>query len=157
MFEIHEFVGYFLAVFYVMIGLSFSARSYAMSEREGYSFISYGEAFSKAWWHRHLFNIFRAAILGICIARLFYDFDDYLGVCPFLNGSLVTLLGVFLMLLGYGIVSYVSGYMNRDWYSGIAPDVHKQTLVTSGPFSTTRNPLFYRNPFWAAWLFSCVA
>lgn len=142
MFSVEAFVGYFLAVYFLMIGIYYSCRTFAMSEREGFSFITYGQRFSRTWWHRHTFNVFRACILIVCVVRLFADIDAYLGVIDFLYAAPLRLMGVILLLLGYGVTTYVAGYMHKDWFSGIAPDQYAQQLVTTGPFSVSRNPLF---------------
>ncbi len=142
MVEIETFVRHFLAVYFLMIGLYYASRSYAMSEREGFSFIAYGQRFSAGWWHRQLFNVFRAGILLVCVARLFLEIDPYLGRIDVLYIDGVLLLGVIVLLAGYSIVSYVAGYMHRDWFSGIAPQCHEQHLITRGPFARSRNPLF---------------
>lgn len=142
MFQLEDFVRYFLAIYFLMIGLYYGSRSYAMSEREGISFIGYGARFSAGWWHRHCFNLFRAGILVVCVSRLFVDIDPYLGSLDFLATEVVLIAGVVALLMGYSVVSYVAGYMHKDWFSGVAPPAHAQQLITQGPFARSRNPLF---------------
>ncbi len=142
MFNLELFVSYFLAVYFLMIGLYYTARSYAMSEREGFSFITYGPRFSAGWWHRHLFNVFRGSILAVCVVRLFVDIDPYLGLFHFMQGAGIQWLGLLALLVGYFRVTYVAGYMHKDWCSGLANQAHQQSLITTGPYAKSRNPLF---------------
>ncbi len=135
------FVRHFLAIYFTLIGLHYSSRSFALSERTGFTHINYGPAWSPTWWHRHLFNLFRAAILAVCVARLFWPIDPYLGPIPLLQLPWLAVTGVVLLLFSFCVIDYVHGYMHRDWRSGI--EMHgDQQLVRTGPFSRSRNPMF---------------
>lgn len=68
----------FLGIFFLMIGLQFSARTLGLYARMGFSHIYYGARGKATWWHRHIFNVFRAAILLVCLARIFVDLDGWL-------------------------------------------------------------------------------
>lgn len=135
------FVRHFLAIYFTLIGLHYSSRSYALSERMGFSYINYGKRGSKTWWYRYIFNLFRAAILIVCVARLFLPVDLYLGVIGALNVAGVQIAGVILMLTSFCVIDYVHAYMHMDWRSGIDP-AGDQELICTGPFSRTRNPMF---------------
>ncbi|AMQ90364.1 methyltransferase family protein [Marinobacter sp. LQ44] len=58
----------FLGIFFLMIGLQFSARTLGLYARMGFSHIHYGARGKATWWHRHIFNVFRAAILLVFLA-----------------------------------------------------------------------------------------
>ncbi|MFE8070333.1 isoprenylcysteine carboxylmethyltransferase family protein [Marinobacteraceae bacterium S3BR75-40.1] len=138
---IEQFTRHFLAVYFLMIGLYYSSRSYALSERMGFTHIHYGRRWGATWWYRHLFNLFRAGILLVCVLRVPFDVDQWLGVIGWLYHPLVLAVGVLLLLLAYVVIIYVQAYMHQDWRSGIDPDGGR-TLVTTGPFARSRNPLF---------------
>ncbi|MCG8524289.1 MAG: isoprenylcysteine carboxylmethyltransferase family protein, partial [Pseudomonadales bacterium] len=105
----------FLGVFFLMIGLQFAARTLGLYSRLGFSHINYGRVGSATWWHRHTFNLFRAAILLICLARIWVDLDARLGVIPMLYHWPVLLTGAVLLLVSYTSVNYLQAYMHEDW------------------------------------------
>ncbi len=135
------FVRHFLAIYFVLFGLHFASRTFALSERTGYTHIRYGARFSSSWWHRHVFNFFRAAILVVCLIRVVIDIDPYLIPIKILFIPWVLITGVILMLVSFVAIDYSHSYMHQDWRSGIARDSDQQ-LVTEGPFGRTRNPIF---------------
>ena len=135
------FARHFLAIYFTLIGLHYSSRSYALSERRGFTHINYGPRGSSTWWHRHLFNVFRAAILVVCVVRLFWPLDPYLGMLSGLNRPWVIVSGVILLLVSFSAIDYVQGYMHKDWRSGIELS-GDQELICTGPFSRSRNPMF---------------
>lgn len=136
------FVQHFLAIYFVMVGVHYTALSYALSERTGISHIGYGPRYSSGWWGRHVFNLFRATILAVCVVRLFADIDPWLGLIPLLYKPWILCLGVLCMLVSFAIIDYVHAYMHQDWRSGMTVADTEQNLVTTGPFSRSRNPLF---------------
>ncbi|MFO8142156.1 MAG: isoprenylcysteine carboxylmethyltransferase family protein [Marinobacter sp.] len=132
----------FLGVFFLMIGLQFTARTLGLSARLGFSHIHYGKRGQAGWWHRHTFNLFRSAILLICLARIGVDLDAWLGVLPWLYQWPVLLVGVALLLGSFTAVNYLQAYMNEDWRSGIDQEEKRTTLLIEGPYARTRNPVF---------------
>jgi len=136
------FVQHFLAIYFIMVGVHYSVRSYALSERTGISHIGYGPTFTSGWWGRHVFNLFRATILVVCVARLFANIDPWLGLIALLYQPWILCLGVLCMLVSFAIIDYVHAYMHQDWRSGITVADSGQNLITTGPFSRSRNPLF---------------
>ncbi len=139
---IEPLVRHFLGIFFVMIGLQFTARTLGLYDRLRFSHIHYGTAGSAPWWHRQIFNVFRAGILLVCVIRMFADIDPWLGVFPALYSGPVLLLGMLLMLTSFTVINYLQAYMHEDWRSGIDAQGHGQKLITSGPFSRSRNPTF---------------
>ena len=132
----------FLGVFFLMIGLQFAARALGLYSRLGFSHINYGRAGTATWWHRHTFNLFRAAILLVCLARIWVDLDAWLGVFSLLYHWPVLLAGAVLLLVSYTAVNYLQAYMHEDWRSGIDDQHGSGHLLTDGPFGRSRNPLF---------------
>jgi protein-S-isoprenylcysteine O-methyltransferase Ste14 len=139
---IEPLVRHFLGIFFLMIGLQFAGRSIGLSQRMHFSHINYGERGSAPWWHRHTFNVFRALILGICVVRIFADIDGWLGVFGPLYAWPVLLIGMLLLIASFTTVNYLQAYMHEDWRSGIDPREDRRKLLTDGPFSRSRNPLF---------------
>ncbi|GGC76303.1 methyltransferase family protein [Marinobacter halophilus] len=132
----------FLGVFFLMIGLQFTARSLGLYARMGFTHIHYGKRGQASWWHRHTFNLFRAAILLICLARIGIDLNAWLGVLPWLYQWPVLLVGVALLLGSFTAVNYLQAYMHEDWRSGVDPQAKRTKLLTEGPYARTRNPVF---------------
>lgn len=139
---IEPLVRHFLGIFFLMIGLQFAGRTLGLYRRLQFSHINYGERGSAPWWHRHTFNVFRAAILGVCVVRIFVDVDPWLGVFDSLYQGWILLVGMMLLLASYSAVNYLQAFMHEDWRSGIDPHGDRQKLLTSGPFARSRNPLF---------------
>ena len=135
-------VRHFLGIFFLMIGLQFAGRSLGLFQRMGFSHINYGERGSAPWWHRHIFNVFQALILTVCVARIFADIDGWLGVFGWLYHWPVLLAGMLLLLVSFTVVNYLQAYMHEDWRSGIDPRKDQRKLLTDGPFARSRNPLF---------------
>ena len=139
---IEPLVRHFLGIFFLMIGLQFAGRSLGLYQRMHFSNINYGERGTAPWWHRQIFNVFRALILGICVVRIFADVDGWLGVFGPLYVWPVLLAGMLLLIGSYTAVNYLQAYMHEDWRSGIDPRKDQRKLLTSGPFGRSRNPLF---------------
>lgn len=134
-------VRYFLGVFFLMIGLQFTARSLGLYARMGFSFINYGERASAGWWHRHIFNAFRAIILLVVVARVFLEIDPWLGILEAFYHGPVLVTGMVLLMLSFSLVNYLQAYMHEDWRSGVDPQQDRH-LLTGGPYSRSRNPVF---------------
>jgi protein-S-isoprenylcysteine O-methyltransferase Ste14 len=139
---VEPLVRYFLGIFFLMIGLQFTGRTLGLYDRTGASHIYYGQPGSKGWWHRHIFNLFRAAILAICVGRIFTDLNPWLGVIGWLYHPTVLLSGMVLLLVSFTLVNYLQAYMHQDWRSGADTGGDSGHLLTEGPYRRTRNPLF---------------
>lgn len=134
-------VRYFLGVFFLMIGVQFTSRSLGLHARIGFSVINYGRRASPGWWHRHIFNVFRALILAAVVARIFVDIDPWLGVFGSLYHGPVLVTGMVFLLCSFSLVNYLQAYMHDDWRSGVDPKQDRH-LLTDGPYSRSRNPVF---------------
>lgn len=135
------FTRHFLGSFFLLIGILFACRALGLYARLGFSHINYGGAGTGAWWNRQLFNLFRAAILAVCLLRMFLPIDPWLGIIGWLYHPLILLLGVAALLGSFGLASYLQAYMHADWRSGIDLE-HSPNLIISGPYARSRNPLF---------------
>lgn len=139
---IEPLVRHFLGIFFLMIGLQFAGRSLGLYQRMRFSHINYGERGTAPWWHRHIFNLFRTLILGVCVVRIVVDIDPWLGVFGGLYHWPVLLAGMLLLIGSYTVINYLQAYMHEDWRSGIDPRKDGRKLLTGGPFSRSRNPVF---------------
>lgn len=139
--SVELFTRHFLGSFFLLIGTLFTARALGLYARLGFSHINYGKRGSSAWWNRQFFNGFRAAILGVCLARIVWPIDAWLGIIPVLYQPPILLLGVVTLIACFGRASYLQAYLHTDWRSGIDEE-HKPGLVTNGPYAHSRNPLF---------------
>jgi protein-S-isoprenylcysteine O-methyltransferase Ste14 len=134
-------VRHFLAVFFLMIGVQFTARSLGLHARNGFSYIHYGERGSSGWWHRHLFNLFRTLILAAVVARVFVDIDGWFGRFDALYQWPVLITGMIFLITAFGLVNYFQAYMHEQWRSGVDPG-QTGSLLTGGPYGRSRNPVF---------------
>ncbi|MFL1407403.1 methyltransferase family protein [Marinobacter sp. M1N3S26] len=135
------FTRHFLGSFFLLIGILFACRALGLYARLGFSHINYGKTGSATWWNRHLFNGFRATILVVCLVRMVWPIDPWLGIFDGFYQPVVLLPGVATLLVSFGLASYLQAYMHADWRSGIDLD-HAPNLITSGPYARSRNPLF---------------
>lgn len=132
---------HFLALYFLFIAVHYASTAIGLSNRTAHSHIQYGKKGSATWWIRQVFNLFRGAILVVCIARVFFPIDPWLGIITPLYTPWVLSVGMFTMLTSLGLVSYNHAYMRQDWRSGIDSD-KSRTLLTKGPFARSRNPMF---------------
>jgi len=132
---------HFLALYFLFIAVHYASTAIGLSKRTAQSHIQYGEKGSATWWIRQVFNFFRGAILVVCITRVFFPIDPWLGIFASLYSPWVLSIGMVTMLLSLGLVSYNHAYMRQDWRSGIDSDSNR-ALLTKGPFSRSRNPMF---------------
>jgi len=141
LFDIDLISRHFLAVYFLFIAVHYASTAIGLNSRTSQSHIQYGEKGSATWWIRQVFNLFRGAILLICIARVFYPIDTWLGIIEPLYTPWVLSIGMLTMLVSLGFVSYSHAYMRQDWRSGIDSD-NSRALLTQGPFARSRNPMF---------------
>ncbi|WP_198678678.1 methyltransferase family protein [Idiomarina seosinensis] len=141
MLDIELLSRHFLAFYFVFIAVHYSSTAMGLVKRTDYSHISYGKKGSATWWVRQTFNFFRALILIVCVARIGFPIDPWLGVIDLLYHPILLSLGMVTLLLSLGFVSYTHAYMRQDWRSGIDSD-NQRPLLTKGPFARSRNPMF---------------
>ena len=136
-----EFTRWFLALFFLGVAVFYTVRILAIKNRRGASPVFSGEPFSAHFLTHFAFRIFRAAILLVCVARLFSpEVDIYLVPIPVMWHPAILLSGCVLLLGSFGLALYAHFYMGRDWHSG-AREEDRARLITTGPFALSRNPM----------------
>lgn len=141
------FLRVFLATFFVMIAMIYSAKSAALTTRDGHNRVYSGAPRSAARLGRDVFNVFRWSIFGVVIARVVWpDLDAWLGPLTALQHPAIGLAGAGLIMIGAWIVLYAHNYMGALWRSGVpsraVEDGSVEALLQTGPFQRTRNPIF---------------
>jgi protein-S-isoprenylcysteine O-methyltransferase Ste14 len=71
--------------------------------------------------------------------------DNFLPIVQF-NNQTVKYIGLTLLFISLVWTVIAQGHMKNSWRIGIDTDT-KTELVTSGLFSVSRNPIFFRNDF----------
>jgi protein-S-isoprenylcysteine O-methyltransferase Ste14 len=137
-----DFVRAALACYFTFVALFYTAKLLAMRARSG---ISHAEldshSRSQTWAHR-LFHGFRAVIWSICVTRVFVpEIDTILVPLSIFQHPFEASLGLLLLLLGLFLILYVQEYLGLAWFSGIREE-GPQELVSSGPYSVIRHPIF---------------
>ncbi len=131
----------FLATFYLLVALSYSARIFGLKARNRRRLVAWGARGSANWWHQAVFSAFRATILIICLLRVPCPetVDRYAGTLSV--GDPVILAGIVLLCLSFSWIAYVHAYMDSVWQSGVGTST-RPPLLTAGPFAWSRNPMF---------------
>jgi protein-S-isoprenylcysteine O-methyltransferase Ste14 len=138
--DLDSFARAFLACYFTFVAVRYTAAACGIYVRSGEQRIHTGAPRTRARALRITFNVFRAAIWALCVARVFYPpVDTVLGVVPM--PDTVVALGLVLMTLAYAGVEFMGAYMGRNWHSGV-PAQGPSLLLTAGPFALTRNPMF---------------
>jgi len=134
-------VDIFIAAYFTIIGLHYTATTLGLKHRDGRTRIYYGKTGSRTWAVRWVFNAFRLAILLLVIFRLFYPaLDSMIMRFSFPAEELVRAIGVITMLVSFFFISYTHAYMASQWQSGL--DTKHFKLLDSGPYHYCRHPLF---------------
>ena len=134
-------VDIFIAAYFTIIGLHYTATTLGLKHRDGRTRIYYGKSGSRTWVVRWVFNAFRLAILLLVILRLFYpDLDSIIMRFSFPAEEFVRAIGAITMLVSFFFISYTHAYMASQWQSGLTTKHFK--LLDSGPYHYCRHPLF---------------
>lgn len=136
-----EFTRWYLAIFFVGVGAFYTTRILLLKRRLHESPVFMGSPGTLHFTTHLTFRVFRTLILGVCVARLVWPTVDSVLV-PFesLWHPAVLLIGNLLLALGFAAALKVHFFMGDAWRSGTRPE-NKKLLITSGPFSATRNPM----------------
>lgn len=139
--DIHYICDIFLATYFTIIGIHYTAAAIGLKSRDQQTRIHYGKKGSVTWVIRWLFNLFRAAILGACIARLITPtIDQMIGTFNLTPLTAVRILGCVVLMLALFLISYVHSFMKEQWHSGISNQ--PQTILRHGPYRLCRHPIF---------------
>ncbi|MBX2856064.1 MAG: isoprenylcysteine carboxylmethyltransferase family protein [Rhodobacteraceae bacterium] len=141
------FLRAFLATFFVVLAVAYSAKLAAQRSRDGHVEVYRGAAGGVQRWGRRLFELFRALILAAVVARApFPEIDAWLGPMPVVQHPAIGLIGAALLLSGAWVVLYAHNYMGALWRSGspMAEEAadRPEALLQRGPFGRSRNPIF---------------
>lgn len=149
--SVDVFVRAFLATFFIVLTIVYTAKYVALRARDGAAPLHGGGDDAAAHIGRRCFQLARGAILLFCVVRVFEPgLDAYAAPLPMLSeppiSPLLGLLGALLMLMGLWSVLYVHTYMGALWRSGSPPDAVFErdggALLQRGPFARSRNPMF---------------
>ena len=136
-----DFTRWFLALFFVGVAAFYTGRILLVKRRMRTSPVFVGHSGTLHSATHLAFRVFRALILAVCVVRLFWPgFDRYLVTFDALWHPAVLLSGVGLLLAGFTAVLVIHFYMGENWRSGTCED-DRTRLITTGPFSVSRNPM----------------
>jgi protein-S-isoprenylcysteine O-methyltransferase Ste14 len=82
-----------------------------------------------------------AIAVVLCVAGTVLQLAGALSTLDALDGEAARILGVALAALGIAIVSFAQFAMADEWRIGVDP-AERTELVTDGPFSLVRNPIY---------------
>lgn len=134
----------FLVVYLILFyGLAFFWRSYVTWRATGINPYQLAQTGGLAGF---LGRLYRLVSLGIFIAVLLYSVAPdswyvHLGAMVWLEGWLATAVGTTLLIFAFGWVLIAQAQMGSSWRIGIDEE-HETSLVTSGIFRFSRNPIF---------------
>jgi protein-S-isoprenylcysteine O-methyltransferase Ste14 len=128
-----------LGCYSLYLALAFVMRSAIQRRRTGstgFKGIS-GHPGSLEWWAGILFGV--ALIVGVLAPVL--DVTDVLDPIGAVDGPGAHALGLVLFGLGLAATLYAQLTMGESWRVGV-DESERTALVTDGPFSLVRNPIF---------------
>lgn len=136
-----DFTRWFLALFFVGVAAFYTVRIIVAKHRMHGSPVFSGEPGTLHWATHTVFRVFRALILGVCLARLAWPvLDRYLVTFDALWHPIVLILGCTLLVGSFLAVILIHYYMGEEWRSGTRAE-DRTRLITTGPFTVSRNPM----------------
>ncbi len=136
-----DFTRWFLALFFLGVAAFYTVRILVAKRRIGVSPVFTGKPGTFHWATHTAFRVFRALILTVCLVRLAWPgFDRYLITYDILWHPVVLIAGSGLLLAGFLAVIAIHVYMGENWRSGARAE-DRTRLITTGPFTLTRNPM----------------
>lgn len=131
-----------LACYFTFIAVYYTAKLLALQARTGMSHADFGGPGTAQYVGHRLFGVFRLSIWAVCVLRVVWpEIDGALVPFEALAGPAALATGLSLLLVCLGLTVYVHSYMGEAWRSGVGPDGPRH-LITAGPFSHLRHPLF---------------
>lgn len=138
-----EVARWFLALFFPGVALFYILRLTARRRRLGYSAVSHGVRGSRHWWLAKTFVVFRTGITLAMLGRaLWPGLDSYLLAFPFMMTPAIVFTGLAFLIGGFAAALALHFAMGTAWRSGLAIEGRAPALITEGPFTWTRNPMF---------------
>lgn len=135
------FTSWFLAIYFLAVASFYTVRILAEKARTGISPVFAGTPGTTHFATHTTFRVFRLLILGVCCVRLAWPtFDTYIVPFPALWHPAVLIIGDILLFASFTTVLFIHFYMGEDWRSGIRQG-NGARLITSGPFTFSRNPM----------------
>lgn len=137
-----DFARVALPTFFTVLALVYATRLAGTYARSGVRLQVRGQPGSAQHVTHSLFRTLRIAVWLVTLVRVpFPAFDAQIGVFPTLMTPPVVVSGLVLLVAGFTFASFVHHFMAQDWRSG-ADEKAATMLITSGPFSRVRNPMF---------------
>jgi len=134
----NTFIYYFIPIFFVgYFFIAFILKSIITSKKIGKSAMVMPKDDSA---HGIIGNYFGYTIVAICCYIVFMIFQKE-ALESFFNYTFVKYLGIIVCLISLSITVIAQYQMKDSWRIGIDPK-EKTTLITSGLFRFSRNPIF---------------
>lgn len=136
-----EFNRWFLALFFTGVAVFYVCRIFLLSHKLKTDVTYGGQPGTLHQATHQAFKIFRAFILGVCVARVVYpNLDRFLIPIPALQNPVFLLTGDAMLLGGFFAIAAINIYMNGAWRSGVRREDDVK-LITTGPFAWSQNPM----------------
>jgi protein-S-isoprenylcysteine O-methyltransferase Ste14 len=137
-----DFTGAFLATFFVLVAILYTARMRGWTQRTHAEAQFFGPIGSLQFMARVMFEGFRWLIFLACVGRVWLsEIDDWAGSWRGLWRGEILLTGVGLMLLGLYVVTHAQAFLGEHWRSGV-PREGPIGFVREGPYASLRHPIF---------------
>jgi protein-S-isoprenylcysteine O-methyltransferase Ste14 len=131
-----------LAVYFTVVAIVYAGKLIGSQQRAGHSHADIGLPGTVQFVSHSMFRVFRLAVWAICVARAIDPtVDPWLMPFPEIAVRPVVALGLALLLVSLGWISYVHAFMGDAWRSGVGRVAGAQPLTT-GPFALSRHPIF---------------
>jgi protein-S-isoprenylcysteine O-methyltransferase Ste14 len=133
----------FLPVYFVtFIGITFVYRTYANARRFGLKPYLFGNSEATHALVARLLIIGVLACLGVVLVyAIAPQLNAFLGPVAWLESQAIAWIGIVLCLLSLVGIIVAQAQMGASWRIGFDPG-KKTTLVSSGLFAISRNPIF---------------
>lgn len=133
------FLPIYLAAYFIA---AFFWRSYVVWKRTGINPVVFKGSDDAHDFIGRVFKLLFAVVVGVVLVYSFFPGAyQYLMPIPWLDRSGIRVTGVVLLILSLAWTILAQAQMGESWRIGIDSE-HKTTLVKTGVFSISRNPIF---------------
>ena len=136
------FTGPFLALFYTFVAVFYVVViNKHKRQNNTVQYVHMGDRYSFHWWNHLTFRVFRMIIWMVCVLRLIWpEVDQWIGLYSWPHFG-PYIIGITLLMGGFGLAITTHFQMRDDWRSGIdaAQSGH---LITQGLYAYSRNPAY---------------